>query len=286
MKDGTAIKDFHDRVAVITGAASGLGRSLAVQLYAKGARLALCDVDMPGLEETQRLTGDAGQRVSLHHVVVADRERMSEFAAEVLSQHGQVDLLVNNAGVGLTPMPFDEIPADQFDKVLNINMWGGYNGIHAFLPHLRSRPEASIVNVSSLAGLVGLYGYSPYSMSKFAVRSLSEVLQSELAGSTVNVLIVYPGGVKTNLIKNAPNLTDDKREAAHASFSKVAFLDSHEVARKILLAVRKSKNRLILGIDAKLVYTIRNLFPRSSPKIIKAIFSKATFGGDGNEPWL
>jgi NAD(P)-dependent dehydrogenase (short-subunit alcohol dehydrogenase family) len=257
-----------------------------LQLYAAGAQLALCDVDMPGLEETQRLAGDAGQKVSLHHVDVADRERMCEFAAEVLSQHGQVDILINNAGVSLTPLPFDEIPDEQFDKVVNINMWGVYNGIRAFLPHLRSRPEASIVNLSSLAGLVGLYGYSPYSMSKFAVRSLSEVLQSELAGSNVTVLIVYPGGVKTNLIKNAPNLTDEKREAAHASFSKVAFLDSDEAARKILLAVRKKKSRLILGVDAKLVTTIHNLFPRSSPKIIKAIFSKATFGEDDNVPWL
>jgi short-subunit dehydrogenase len=163
---------------------------------------------------------------------------------------------------------------------------GIYNGIRAFILHLRSRPEASIANLSSLAGLVGLYGYSPYSMSKFAVRSLSEVLQSELVDSNVTVLIVYPGGVKTNLIKNAPNLGDDQRESAHASFSKVAFLDSDDVAHRILLAVRKKKNRLILGVDAKLVYTIHNLFPRNSPKIIKAIFSKATFGGDGNEPWL
>ena len=239
-------------------------------------------MDMPGLEETQRLAGDAGQRVSLHQVDVADREQMSEFAAEVLSQHDRVDILINNAGVSLTPLPCDEIPDEQFDKVVNINMWGVYNGIRAFLPHLRSRPEASIVNISSLAGLVGLYGYSPYSMSKFAVRSLSEVLQSELAGSNVTVLIVYPNGVKTNLIKNAPNLTDDKREAAHASFSKVAFLDSDEAARKILHAVRKKKSRLILGVDAKLVTTIRNLFPRSSPKIIKAIFSKAAFGEDDN----
>ena len=124
MKDGTAIKDFHDRVAVITGAASGLGRSLALQLYADGARLALCDVDMPGLEETLHLPGDTGQKVSLHSVNVAERDRIPEFAAEVLSQHGQADILVNNAGDSLTPMPFNEIPADRFDKVLSINMWG------------------------------------------------------------------------------------------------------------------------------------------------------------------
>ena len=246
--------------------------------------VALCDVDMPELQETQRLAGDAGQRVSLHHVDVADGERMYQFAAEVLSQHDRVDILINNAGVSLTPLPFDEIPDEQFNKVVNINMWGVYNSIRVFLPHLRSRPEASIVNISSLAGLVGLYGYSPYSMSKFAVRSLSEVLRSELAGSNVTVLIVYPGGVKTNLIKTLPTSLMIS-ENSHASFSKVAFLDSDEAARKILHAVQK-KSRLIRGVDAKLVTTIRNLFPRSSPKIIKAIFSKAAFGEDDNVPWL
>ena len=135
-------KDFHDRVAVVTGAGSGLGRSLALQLYAAGARLALCDVDMPGLEETRRLAGDDGSRVSLHRVDVADREGMYAFAAEVLAWQGQVDLLINNAGVSLTPTTFDEISDEQFDMVLDVNIWGVYNGIRAFLPHLRTRPEA------------------------------------------------------------------------------------------------------------------------------------------------
>ena len=275
--------DFRDRVAVITGAASGLGRSLALQLYTAGARLALCDVNMPGLEETVRLAGGTGSRTSQHCVDVADRDRMSEFAAKVLSRHGRVDVLVNNAGVSLLPTLFDEIPDRQFDQVLSVNMWGVYNGILTFLPHLRSRPEASIVNVSSLAGLVGLYGYSAYSMSKFAVRGLSEALQSELAGSGVTVLIVYPGGVKTNIIKNAPNLADDRRETAHASFTKSALLNSDEAARRILLAVQKRKSRLILGTDAKVVYAIRVLFPHSYPKMIKAIFGRAMFRGDSNQ---
>ena len=270
--------EFHDTVAVVTGAGSGLGRSLALHLHAAGARLALCDVDMPGLEETRHLAGDEESRVSLHRVDVADRERMHAFAAEVLSRHGRVDLLINNAGVSLTPTTFDEISDAQFDLVLDVNMWGVYNGVRAFLPHLRARPEACIVNVSSLAGLVGLYGYAPYSMSKSAVRGLTEALQSELAGSGVHVLLVHPGGIKTNIIRNAPNLAKDQRDAAHAAFTRFASLSADDAARKILRAAKRKQSKLILGVDARLIYTLRLLFPRGYHKIVKVIFSQAMFG--------
>ena len=279
----TTVKDFRDKTAIITGAGSGLGRSLALQLHPAGARLALCDTDLASLQETLRLTGKSGKRVSLHRVDVADREQMSQFAAEALSLHGTADILINNAGISLTPMPFDEISEEQFEKVLNVNMWGVYNGTRAFLPHLRTRPEASIVNISSLAGLVGMYGYSSYSMSKFAVRGLSEALQSELVRSEVSQL-VHPGGVKTNFIRTAPNLADDEREAAHAIFSKYATLDADKTAGKILRAVQKKKGRLILGVDAHLVYTIRKLFPGRFPKILGAVFKQAWFKPKESNP--
>ena len=272
------MKTFNEKTAVITGAGSGLGRSFALQLYAAGARLALCDVDMPGLEETQSLTGDDGGRVSIHQVDVSNRAQMEAFAGDVLALHGAVDILINNAGISMTPMLFDELTDAQFEKVIDINMWGVYHGIRAFLPHLRTRPEASIVNVSSFAGLVGLYNYSAYSMSKAAVRGLSEVLQCELAGSNVSVLLVHPGGVKTNLMKNAPNVQEDKREAIHSNFTKFAFLDVDKAVKQILRVVQRGKKiRLVLGVDAHLMWTIRRLFPQSYPKVIKAIFSQATF---------
>jgi NAD(P)-dependent dehydrogenase (short-subunit alcohol dehydrogenase family) len=272
------MKDFSDKTAIITGAGSGLGRSLALQLHAAGARLALCDIDLAGFEETLRLTGESDKRVSLHRLDVADRERMSLFATEVVSHQGAADILINNAGISLTPMTYEEISEEQFEKVLSVNMWGVYNGTHAFLPHLCARPEASIVNISSLAGLVGLYCYSAYSMSKFAIRGLSEALQGELAGSNVSLLLVHPGGIKTNLIRNAPNLADAERESAHANFSKYATLDADKTAYKILRAVQKKKRRLILGVDAHEVYTIRKLFPGRFPRILGAVFSQATFG--------
>jgi NAD(P)-dependent dehydrogenase (short-subunit alcohol dehydrogenase family) len=271
------MKNFNKKVAVITGAGSGLGRALAVQLYQAGARLALCDLNLTGLEATRQLTGDHSERVSLHRVDVSSRAEMLQFAETVLAQHGQVDLLINNAGVSLTPALFDEISDENFEKVININLWGVYNGTRAFLPHLRARPEASLVNISSLAGLVGLYGYSPYAMSKFAVRGLTETLQSELVGTGVTVLGVHPGGIKTNIIKNAPNLQENEREAAHAAFSRFALLEADQAARQILRAVQQKRYRLILGADAKLVNGLRQVFSGNFPVIIQAIFSKSLF---------
>ncbi len=186
------MKTFNHKTAVITGAGSGLGRSFALQLYAAGARVALCDVNLSALEETRSLTGDDGERVSIHQVDVSNRAQMEAFAEDALALHGVVDILINNAGISMTPQLFDETTDAQFEKVIDINMWGVYHGIRVFLPHLRTRPEASIVNVSSFAGLVGLYNYSAYSMSKAAVRGLSENLQCELAGSNVSVCWCIP----------------------------------------------------------------------------------------------
>ena len=216
--------------------------------------------------------------MSLHRVDVADRDNMNTFASEVISEHDRVDILINNAGITLTPTVFDDIKETDFKKVIDVNMWGVYYGIRAFLPHLKSRPEAVIVNMSSLAGLVGLYGYSPYAMSKFAIRGLTEVLQSEISGSNVSLLIVHPGGVKTNIIKNAPNLSNDQqRESSHAEFSRFALIDPDAAARKILSAIRKNKRQLVFGIDARIVIFIRSMFPGRFPGILKAIFSQATF---------
>ena len=271
------MKSFQNKVAIITGAGSGLGRALAIQLNQAGAHLALCDLNMTGLDETRALLINPSLKSTLHRVDVASREQMQKFAEEVITQHGQVDLLINNAGISLTPKFFDDITEEQFEKVININLWGVYHGVRAFLPHLRQRPEAAIVNMSSLAGLVGLPTYAPYVMSKFAVRGLSETLQSELSNTHIAVTVVFPGGVKTNIIKNAPDLKEDEKESAHSNFTKNAMIPADDAARRIIKAIQRKQKRLIMGPDARLVFAIRNLFPNKFPSILFAVFGKMTF---------
>lgn len=161
--------------------------------------------------------------------------------------------------------------------MISVNLWSVYYGVRVFLPHLRTRPEAGIVNISSLAGLVGLPTYAPYVMRKFAVRGLSETLQSELSKTNISVLVVFPGGVKTNIIKNAPDLKENEREAAHSNFTKTALLTADDAAQHILRALQKKKKRIILGTDAKIFFAIRNLFPNKFPSIFYTIFGNAMF---------
>ena len=147
---------FENKTAVITGAGSGLGRSLAGELYTAGARLALCDLDMDGLQKTQQMLNADSERVSLHTVDVSDGAAMAQFAEQAAAHHGGIDILINNAGITLTPTPFHEIPEAQFRKVIDVNMWGVYNGIKACWPYLSASQEAQIVNISSLAGSGGV----------------------------------------------------------------------------------------------------------------------------------
>lgn len=271
------MKNFHDKVIVITGAGAGLGRALAVHFHQAGAHLALCDVNLAGLEETRALLPGPSAQTSLHQVDVSDMAQMAQFADAVIAQHGQVDVLINNAGITLMPVPFEDITDVSFNHVVDVNMWGVYNGIRVFLSHLRARPEASLVTISSLAGLVGLTGYGPYALSKFAVRGLSEVVQMESAGTGLHVLVVHPGGVKTDIVKNAINLTDAQRENAHKMFTQVSLLTADKAARRIVRALQRKKLRLILGVDAKLVYAVRHLFPRRYPAMLNFIFGQMTF---------
>jgi NAD(P)-dependent dehydrogenase (short-subunit alcohol dehydrogenase family) len=272
------LKSFQGKVAVITGAGSGIGRELARQLAERGAGVALCDVDENGLAETAAMLQDTPVQVRTYKVDVSDRQRMARLAEEVIGDFGQVDLLFNNAGVTLKPRNFTDLGDEQFDRVLGINMWGVYHGIRAFLPHLQQRPEAAIVNTSSSSGLAGLMGITPYAMSKFAVRGLSEALQMELVGSTVTVTVVFPGGVKTNIMKNATGFaSEEEHRQANKSFLQGAFTTPESAVRQILKAVQKKRYRVIIGIDAKIINLIRWLQPNRFPKTMNPIFKRMMF---------
>ncbi|TXM96372.1 SDR family NAD(P)-dependent oxidoreductase, partial [Methylobacterium sp. WL103] len=194
--------NLKNRTAVVTGAASGIGRALAVGLAARGCNLALADRNVAGLEETERMIATNRVRISRHALDVADREAVAALPAVVEAAHGGLDLLVNNAGVAVGGT-FDDVTEADFEWLFEINFWGVVRMTRAFLPLLRAQPEARIVNLSSLYGLIAPPGQTAYAASKFAVRGFSQALAHELAGSSVGVTVVHPGGVATSVADSA-----------------------------------------------------------------------------------
>lgn len=249
-----------------------------MQLNRAGAHLALCDLDLEALSETMRLLENTANLATTHTVDVSDQDQMQQFSDAVLAQHGHIDILINNAGITNSPTLFEDLSDEIFEQIINTNLWSVYYGIRAFLPTLKTRAEASIITISSLAGLIGLTGYSPYTISKFGARALSESLAMELSNTPINIMIVYPGGVKTNIIKHAPNLADLDREPAHLAFTRAAMLTPDKAAEIILKAIKKKRHQLIIGPDARIAYLIRRLFPQRYPKILNAVFGRMGFG--------
>jgi NAD(P)-dependent dehydrogenase (short-subunit alcohol dehydrogenase family)/regulator of RNase E activity RraA len=210
------VKELRGGVAVITGAASGIGRALALELAAEGMTLALADCDAPGLAETVQFVSSAAATASQHVVDVADEAAVNAFALDVLRVHGRVDVVVNNAGVSIFGSVL-ELSTAEIAWLMGVNFWGVVHGTKAFLPALLSRPEACLVNISSVFGLWGPPGQTAYAASKFAVRGFTESLRAELSGTNVRVVTVHPGGVKTAIARSA-------RVAAGADPAKAAAL--------------------------------------------------------------
>jgi NAD(P)-dependent dehydrogenase (short-subunit alcohol dehydrogenase family) len=194
------MKQLKGKVAVVTGAASGIGRAVAELLAKRGCRVAINDVNTEGLDETHRRIEAAGGTVTSHRVDVADRAAMTAFAAAVANEHGGVHVVVNNAGVAVA-CPFAEMSMDDLDWIVGVNFWGVLHGCKLFLPHLLAAGEGHIVNVSSVFGFIGLPTQSAYAATKFAVRGFSESLRAELAHQNIGVTSVHPGPVATNIVK-------------------------------------------------------------------------------------
>ncbi len=245
------MKDLHGKVAVITGAASGMGRGLAVKLSQQGCTVALSDVNKDGLEETAGLVKDQGGSASIHVVDVSDRKAVFDFAGEVLDIHHQVDILINNAGV-IMVSPLKELSVEDFEWILNVNLWGVIYCSMAFLPYLKQRPEANIVNISSTYGLIGIPLHVPYCTSKFAVRGFSESLKLELFDTGVSVSCVYPNLIKTNIGRSGCYKGMDKyldTEALLDRFYRLFDTMTPEECAQIIMdrAIKKNKARVLVG---------------------------------------
>jgi short-subunit dehydrogenase len=263
------MRDFTDKVAVVTGAASGIGRAVALLLAEKGCHLALVDLQREALAETATLVSAKGRKTSLHAVDVSCRAAMAELPDAVLAQHGCVDLLVNNAGIA-SGYTFEDHPIEHFERVIGVNFYGVVYGCKVFLPHLKQRPEAHIVNISSMFGLLPFPTQAAYSASKFAVRGLSQVLWVELATSPIRVTCVYPGGVNTNLVRTSPGW-EHGVEVAQRQFDQVVRRTPEQAARKIVRAIERNTPNLRLGVESYIVDWLKRLLPNAPHRLMAAL---------------
>jgi short-subunit dehydrogenase len=263
-------------VAVITGAASGIGRALARRLAQEGAALAIADLNEAGLRETADMI--QGVKVSVHKLDVSDREQFSGFVDDVVREHGRVSLVINNAGVALTGLT-RELSIEDIEWLMGINFWGVIYGAKMFLPILEQQPEAHIVNISSIFGIIGMPGHSAYVASKFAVRGFSEALRHELliSGSKVHLSVVHPGGVRTNIARSArlsagavPRALDHEIN----NFDKVARTTPEAAAERIVRGVLRNEDRIMIGKDAEMIERIQRWAPVRYWRLLDPIFKR------------
>jgi butyryl-CoA dehydrogenase len=274
------MKDLHGRVAAVTGAGSGIGRAIALELASRGCHLALADIDEENLNRTSNTVRRLGVTVSEAVVDVASRSAVHEWADKTVVEHGRVNVVINNAGVALGAT-VEDMSYEDLDWLFGINFWGVVHGTKAFLPHLKASGEGHIVNVSSVFGLMGIPTQSAYNAAKFAVRGFTEALRIELdiERCGVSCTTVHPGGIKTNIARNArfdagsvARMGQDPERVIAAS--ERVFITTPERAAKVILdAVVHDKRRVMVGPDAQF-FKLLSLAPPALYQRIIALGSR------------
>jgi short-subunit dehydrogenase len=282
MNGGSVSQKFNlqGSAAAVTGAASGIGRALALEFAARGCDLALADVDEPGLESVSKdIATSHGRRVTTQRVDVGDPKQIENFAQTAVANFPNLNILVNNAGVALRG-DFDEYDQSQMEWLMGINFWGVVRGTRAFLPHLKRQPLAHIVNISSIFGIVAPAGQSAYCSAKFAVRGFSESLRHELAmsKSSVRLTVVHPGGIATNIARRAPAGTHLRNpmsaEEVGDRFAKVARTSPQVAALRIIRGIERNEPRVLIGADAKLMEIVQRLRPVTYWSLLMRAFQR------------
>ncbi|MDB5228946.1 MAG: Short-chain dehydrogenase [Bacteroidota bacterium] len=268
------MSQITDSLFIVTGAASGIGRALAIKAAKEGAKVIACDINENSLDETMSIISGSAEKYVLD---ISQLEHINIFASEILAKYPQQNIiLVNNAGVALTSGTFAETSLEDFEWLMNINLWGAIRMTKAFLPEMIKNNSGHIVNVSSIFGVAGMPNNSAYCTAKFGVKGFSDVLKSELLGSNIRISSVHPGGIKTNIardsrISSSQNI--DEVKAMISKFEKVALkMPPEQAADVILNGIKKNKPRILIGNDAKTLDYIVRIFPDTYHKIIAKVF--------------
>ncbi len=258
------MKSLTDRVAVVTGAGSGIGRATCEALALKGAHIAAVDVDEQRAADTATAIEALGRNCSVHAADVRDQQRLEQVAAEVVERHGACHVLVNNAGV-TSAGAFEEESLDDLHWIVDINVWGVVHGCRAFLPVLREADEAHIVNLSSMVGLLGLPHNTSYSLTKGAVRAFSEALRAELVTTDIGLTVVFPGAIRTDITNTARGTHADLlAQMGRNRLAPIAMRPPSAVARKIVRAIEHDRARITVGPDARAVDLLCRVLPGRS----------------------
>jgi len=263
------MKSLKNKVVVITGAASGIGQALAIRIAAEGANLALADKDVAGLARTRDQCHSADVVKTLQ-VDVAHREEMEAMARDVVAMFGCVDVVVNNAGVSSFGL-IQELTQETLQWTIDTNLWGVIHGTRVFLPHLLARAEANLVNMSSVFGLIGVPGQAAYCASKFAVRGFTEAVRQDLRRTGVAVTVVFPGGVRTEIVKNSRSDSSNspaEQQRLRQRFERSLHSSAGEAAEAILGGIYRNAPRVLIGGDARKIDLLARIRPASYDAVV------------------
>ena len=270
------MQGFAGKVAVVTGAGSGIGQALAIELARSGAKLAISDVDTDGLAQTEERVKAIGAPVKADRLDVSEREAFIAYAEQVNDHFGKVNQIYNNAGIAF----YGDIEISQFkeiERVMDIDFWGVVNGTKAFLPHLIASGDGHVINVSSAFGLFSVPGTAAYNSAKFAVRGFTEALRQEmaLAGHPVKVTTVFPGGIKTAFVRNMTAAEELGDVDLVKTFSKRAWSTSPQKAAQVILGgVRKNRVRVLIGPDTKVLDLLVRITGPSYQRLVPAVLGR------------
>ncbi|MBV1882494.1 MAG: SDR family NAD(P)-dependent oxidoreductase [Pseudomonadales bacterium] len=268
------MRELTNRVAAITGAASGMGQALAIGLAREGCHVAIADLNEEGLKETVKTVEGMGGVITSTVLDVSNKNEVESWAAQVAKDLDGINIIINNAGVGLSAT-VEDMSYEDFEWVMNINFWGVVYGTKAFLPYLQEASEGHIVNISSLFGIISGPTFSAYNAAKFAVRGFTESLRQELeiSGSNVSCTTVHPGGIRTNIAKTSritdSNLIPMDQDRFIADFEKFTMTSPEKAAETIINGIAKNKRRVLIGKDAQAMDLVQRFLPTSYQRIVE-----------------